>query len=278
MSLKVRILLALSMVALLALLLPAGCGEVDEPADETLTTVGALTTVGTATSAPEPPSSTTSLSTTTSERQLYLPDLTPQPIDQLFIVATRSGRELWFSSSTANIGDGPLEMIGSYDAASGAIRAVQRIAARDGGPPEVREVGLFVYHESHEHWHFEDYFQLDIIARGNAGSAGSIVATTGKMTFCIHDRLRLTPPLPGSPESEIYTECDAEVQGISVGWVDLYDADLPGQQISIEHLADGRYLLRLIADPDDRIMEKNEANNIFEMQVEITGTRVERLE
>jgi hypothetical protein len=278
-----RLLTALltALVVMLALL-AWGCGDAAETGREpaqgdvgssgtTTTTIAPTTTTG------FPPTSTDSsspASTAPPAPAFRLPDLTPLPPQQLYI-DTNAGtgeRELRFSSQVANRGDAPLEMRGERDG-SGRTLAIQRLETAAGGVHE-RVVGFFILHEEHNHWHFEDFTRLDILALEASGAAGRVMASTEKLTSCVRDRVRLSPTVAGSPEEPGYRRCRTDIQGISVGWTDLYEADLPGQLVNIDELPDGRYLLRLTADPDNRILEKNEDNNVTTVTIEIRGRDV----
>lgn len=49
--------------------------------------------------------------------------------------------------------------------------------------------------------------------------------------------------------------------GISVGWADVYDAELRFQAINVTGLRAGDYLLKVSADPVGAFLESNDANN-----------------
>lgn len=206
---------------------------------------------------------------------LLLPDLQAEPPVELYIQLNPDTfeRELWFDSRVINIGDGPLEMIGKYDRQSNKTRAVQRIETKQDTFQEI-VVGYFVYHEAHKHWHFEDFIELEIFPYDPKGAPDKLVATTGKTTYCLHDVDRMSSPLPNSPIFAVYLGCDPVVQGLSVGWRDVYISTLPGQQLNIQNLPDDRYMLRMTADPENLIMEKDDDNNSSVIYIEIRGRRV----
>ena len=215
------------------------------------------------------PSASTTISASPTSK-LLLPDLVSGALSDLFIVTNgeTGERKLFFSTTVANIGDGPLEMKGVYDEKMDQIRAIQHIETENGAVTE-REVGYFVFHEAHDHWHFEDFSMLEIFSLNSEGLPDKLMASTGKTTFCLQDSARLPSLVPNSPETAKYGGCDDLVQGISAGWEDLYDFTLPGQQLNIENLAEDRYMIRLTADPVDLILENNEDNNIAIAFVEI---------
>lgn len=91
---------------------------------------------------------------------------------------------------------------------------------------------------------------------------GRVVARSEKVSFCIRNSLPYNPRLPGfNPISE-YSECEGDVQGIGIGWMDVYGKNLPGQWIDITDVPGGRYWIESVVDPYNRIKESNEKNNI----------------
>lgn len=259
---------------------PAAEGEVKGVQEDTTEPETTTTTMASATSSEDQTTTTAEASGTEipEGRRLWLPDLVPRAIEEMYIRsnAQTGERELRFSTSTANRGDGPLEMRGEYDPAEDKTRAIQRIATPDG--PIERFIGHFVHHEGHDHWHFEDFSRLDIYSVDEDGQPLEMVATSGKITVCIRDIVRIWPPLEGSPDQRYYRDCGVEIQGLSVGWADLYGPEVRGQQVNIEHLPDGQYILQQIADPDGLILEKNEDNNVASLLVEITGRQIRVVE
>ncbi|MEJ7592501.1 MAG: lysyl oxidase family protein [Planctomycetaceae bacterium] len=60
--------------------------------------------------------------------------------------------------------------------------------------------------------------------------------------------------------------------GLSVGWADVYDRGLEGQSIDITNVPDGNYWLETVVDPDNRLMESNENNNVTRIQITLRRT------
>ncbi|RPI81020.1 MAG: hypothetical protein EHM41_21500 [Chloroflexi bacterium] len=89
------------------------------------------------------------------------------------------------------------------------------------------------------------------------------------MGYCIFDTVPVSKDwleehgvqdLKISLEDE-YTNCGVNLQGISVGWVDIYEYDLEGQALDISGFSDGVYALRSVTDPDRVLYEANPRNN-----------------
>jgi Lysyl oxidase len=178
---------------------------------------------------------------------------------------------LRFSATIWNAGSGPLELRG--EASGGRTFAYQRMYDASGGVTE-RLVGAFVYHEGHHHWHFEHFADYELwqerdynawLANGRHGREprwrGSKTTGQGE-SYCVRDS-NLVQRLPDSPPSEIYSTCDREIQGISVGWGDTYDFFLDDQWIDVGEtsLPDGRYVLRVIADPRNLLRESDDGED-----------------
>ena len=201
-----------------------------------------------------------------------LPDLRVSEPHELYIQLGEDGiREIRFSTTIANMGDGPLEMIGSFDEASGAVSTIQRIHREDGTINE-RDVGRFVFDDGHDHWHLEDFIVFELLSVTDDGQPGEVLATTGKMTFCLADSHPVAdPPVNAAPKAGV-TSCDQEIQGISVGWEDIYLAALPGQELDIPDLPDGRYAIRSKVDPDGLLLETNDNNNETLSFVDVEGS------
>ena len=129
-------------------------------------------------------------------------------------------------------------------------------------------MGDFVYHASHDHFHFEGFAEYELWKRdvydswASGSGQGQAMRRGSKTTFCLMDS-RLVQSLPGSPSSAVYNDCGQTHQGISVGWGDVYDYSLPDQWIDLgtSRLADGKYVLRSIADPKNVLYESANKND-----------------
>ena len=73
-----------------------------------------------------------------------------------------------------------------------------------------------------------------------------------------------------------FAKCSGKVQGISSGWVDLYDYSLPGQCMGIGSLNNGIYYLRIRANPLKLFKEKTTKNNVAWVSFKLSGERENR--
>lgn len=186
------------------------------------------------------------------------PNLQALPASEL-ILETRDGRDyLRFSATTWNNGRGPLELVAGEvdtgndnDTGNDKQKVYQRIFFDDGTSYEV-PAGWFVYHADHDHIHFESYATYTLQAEGAPGNSQAIGSKT---TFCIIDTDRINHRLDGAPKRPVYTQCDADVQGMSVGWGDTYRYFLAGQELDVTEFESGTYRLSIEVDPNDNLVE-----------------------
>src|SRR5207237_2460044 len=204
-----------------------------------------------------------------------LPDLFPLVSPQdgyvygwTYDLAELPGRVLLrLTTATANRGRGDLELNGGNVLPSGSQEVYQRIYLQGGGSVD-RLAGTFTYHPSHEHIHFDDFaaYRLRQLTPGNG--VGNSVAEGEKISFCLVDVDHFDDTLPGSPIPRRSINC-GQMQGISVGWADVYDQTLPDQWIDITDVPDGPYWLEVQADPLNRIVESDETNNTVRILINV---------
>jgi hypothetical protein len=198
-----------------------------------------------------------------SDGGLY-PDLRTQPpVDLFFDAAEIDGQVrqvLRFTNRILNAGVGTLEVRGSPE---GGEQVQQRIFSGDGNYVE-RTAGTVIYHATHNHWHFDSIMAFEVWERGeyqrwlaSARTSGAPRWHHAKLSSCLLDS-EFAIELPETPGAPAYDEqCLPQLQGISSGWIDIYDWTLPDQWVVLDPtvLPDGQYVLRSIADPENRIWE-----------------------
>ena len=172
---------------------------------------------------------------------------------------------LRLTSATPNVGAGPMELRGGATHPDNTQDVYQRIYL-DGAGFTNRLAGTFEYDPSHGHIHFDGYAQFNLRLVTGANGVGPIIAGGLKTSFCLLDSAPYNLSLPGAPFSGHYDSCD-QIQGISVGWSDVYDQFLPNQWIDITDVPNGTYWLETIVDPDDHLLESNETNNTARIQI-----------
>jgi hypothetical protein len=224
-----------------------------------------------------------------------LPDLVTLPVhdDGLVLEHGSKGHELLrLSNEIGNRGRGPLELYPSAasnncdgDGNPGNDRDVfQRTFLDSNGDGTFERaqdtssqhalVGCEQYHPAHHHWHLLDFSRYKL----NRLKTGETVARSTKIGFCIIDSNHYLKGLPGSPKESHYpagsSDCtENSIDGLSVGWADVYYYSLPGQQLNVTGAPAGRYCLVSSADPDHLLRESNDANNTRRTLVKMNPAR-----
>jgi glucose/arabinose dehydrogenase len=207
-----------------------------------------------------------------------LPDLDQETPSLLQVTASGTSGQptyrLGFRSAVRNIGDGPLEVVGTRSDRETPFMSVAQRIQRVGAPPKVvPAVGRMRYTVSpdHRHWHYLDFerYELQRYELRPAGSTEPLF-TDRKTGFCLGDRYRVsTRPLAAAPPEPVYTgSCGLDQpdrlrlrEGISVGYGDDYSAFLEGQDLPLNGLPDGRYVLVHRVNVDHGLRELSYANN-----------------
>jgi Lysyl oxidase len=202
-----------------------------------------------------------------------LPDVivVPDALAEIRLDAeTLPGRRLLrLSAATPNIGPGPLEIRGSTLLSADRQEVVQRVYRSDGTFWD-RAAGTSTYHPTHAHIHFEDWAVYRLRTLLPDGAAGQVVAQGSKTSFCLLDLAVYDAALAGAGPGQ-YLTCGATVQGISPGWSDVYNRELPDQWIDVTDVPEGRYWLEGEVDPENRIVEApgGETNNVARVPIEL---------
>jgi hypothetical protein len=168
---------------------------------------------------------------------------------------------LRFDNTIYNSGSGALEVVGQLEGNTDETMVHQRLYIRTGATTE-RRVGEFTYHPGHFHWHMKNFALYEVLPVSAFGEPSAAVASNKKVGYCLMD-LRLEGRLAGGsePPRAQYIGCDKEIQGISVGWGDIYEYFRPDQWVDVTDLADGLFALRSTVDPDNLLLEEDETNN-----------------
>lgn len=215
------------------------------------------------------------------------PDLVTLPIEAGDLGMQRDGDRalLRLSNEIGNQGAGPLEITPSEvsencDGDGDPVNdrdAFQRIygdgdadGLYDGAAEPVeleRLFGCMRYHPAHDHWHVLDFARYEL----RREPIGRLALRARKIGFCVVDN-RLAFPGEGAGSEPFYPTgpaeqaeqqgCqEAETQGLSPGWADIYLLKLPGQELDVTGLRRGRYCLVSTADPLNLLDERDEDNN-----------------
>jgi hypothetical protein len=227
-----------------------------------------------------------------SRAEPLLPNLRTRPFTGIEIRVKEGVRRLRFANAVGNDGTGVLELFpkredcnDNGDFSDDRVAYQRLYADTDGDGVFDRDVdrrkgsfpvGCMTFHPAHDHWHLEDFARYQLFRKT---ASGALVASATKVSFCVRDGFRFRPKLAGSPAQPYYGACSRRsTMGLSVGWADVYGADLPGQSLRITELPDGRYCLVSTADPSDRLVETDETDDSLSTLLGIRGTHVHDLE
>jgi len=193
------------------------------------------------------------------------PDIVEQ-ISHMQVQNEHQREMLRFSTTHINVGDGPLQIRGGGQIAPCTIDGVafaqctvatQEVLDKTGKIVQTHAAGVALFHPEHNHWHQSAVALFEVRAGAVNGPA---ISTGKKITFCLIDNDQTILVKKGG--SRTYFECNAELQGISVGWSDDYHQSTEGQELDITGAREGIYYLIHQADPENHWLEKDKSNNL----------------
>ncbi len=193
--------------------------------------------------------------------RLMLPDLRTLPPSDLEIVILPDGsRELRLSNTIWNSGAGALELEGEINPRTRMTRVVQNVHAR-AGAELAHLVGEFVWHPTHDHWHFAGFSIYELWTLAPSGVLDEIVSSSDKVSYCVIDTDIIDRQNQSFEPRRGYYGCGRALQGLSAGWGDTYKSFLDGQEIHLAGVEDGFYALKSTTNPDASLLEANYSNN-----------------
>ena len=158
-----------------------------------------------------------------------MPDLqTLPPTDLRLLVDPNNGRKMIrFSNSVVNLGSGPLEFQGKFDRSTGVVQVTPVIYRSDSTYIE-RRIGELLFHEEHDHWHWDDFSEYEVWTVTPDGALDALIYSSGKVSYCLRDdEQALADPtskdalrMGNFPHQAVYRGCGWSRQGISAGWID----------------------------------------------------------
>ena len=207
------------------------------------------------------------------QAKLLRPNLVVLKAADLHIQRTSAGRYLRFESGLGNIGRGPIEVrpntsrpcpTGKHHSTQVIYRDVDGSGSFHRGTDTTlarRSAGCMVFHRAHDHWHFEAASRYTLFQPGRESDVR--VTARRKMSFCLRDSRRVPAEYGRFHHAEFYGACSkTSPQGISVGWVDVYQSFLAGQALKLPDRArDGLYCLKIKVDPRNQLLESDDDDN-----------------
>ena len=199
-------------------------------------------------------------------------------------------RCLRFDQVIANVGDGPFEVRYRMDGLATDQQLRQRIFASDGSFTELT-VDTYEFHPTHAHFHYKNFGQA-FLYRLHPDGPLEKVRESRKNGFCMIDvdntRFGVDDhgvPYKGeAPRTYYFPRCNAPterdehgtymVNGISVGWADIYNWYLADQYIEISGVPDGLYVIETVANPARTVQEATFDDNAARATIRLTGDKV----
>ena len=212
-----------------------------------------------------------------------LPDGTPTPdlqsLPAFSIQVNRKGTQLQFAANVWNAGNSPLVVDGFRRDGQDVMDAYQYFLDEDGNQVAYQQVGTMIWHPapSHNHWHFNDFATYELL---NADMTRAV--RSGKESFCLANTDAVDLTGDGAAweayEEDLGSVCGGyEIRSIrevlSAGWGDTYAQYRAGQSFPIKNLADGIYYVRVLANPDNTLIETDTTNNESLRKVHIYTNR-----
>jgi hypothetical protein len=170
-----------------------------------------------------------------------------------------------FTSSSGDVADGCITA-GTHRVMRFTFhsRNVGRAAVTLGSPPSNPNTysPIFVWSAAHVHWHIRNFNTLSLTNT----STGAV--TTGlKQGYCLMDNHQWA----SNPPPSVYT---CSYQGVSQGWDDVYNFDLPCQFINMDSVGDGTYQFSAAMNVSHVVEESDYGNNVATATLQIQGNRV----
>lgn len=207
-----------------------------------------------------------------------LPDLASLPAWGMSVQnQRRTGKAyLNFGATVWNRGPSPLVVEGFREPDLESMKAYQYFYL-DGEPVGRSFSGRLEYdHDAgHDHWHFRDFASYALLDANR-----SPVRLSGKESFCLAptDIIDLTQPGAAMrPWLESLSTACGETDSLWIrevlqaGWGDTYTQYRPGQSFNITKVPNGKYFVRVLANPDGRLVEVTDANNVAYRRIFLRG-------
>lgn len=186
------------------------------------------------------------------------------PAETWFVEQDGDRRLLRFATVAANLGEGPLDII-ALPGEGETSQTWQRVWTSNWNFHDSLS-GEFIFHEEHDHVHFDAFERYTL-----RDTSGAVVAESEKVSFCLRDSVRLIEDRPPAEGLMLVDDgsCEGQQQVINPGFGDHYHALLEDQWIDITGVPAGSYEVEIVVDPLDLIIESNEDNNVGSFRVVI---------
>ncbi|MFN2587571.1 MAG: lysyl oxidase family protein [Actinomycetota bacterium] len=133
--------------------------------------------------------------------------------------------------------------------------------------------------DEHDHWHFKQFAAYSLL-----DADGDEVLDSRKEAFCLASTDAIDLTLPGvdlNPAMGLSTACGSRTsiwvrEILPLGWGDTYFQGLPGQSFDVTGLPNGKYFIRVEANPGGLLHEQSHANNVELREIRLRGPAGDR--
>ncbi|HEY4094497.1 MAG TPA: lysyl oxidase family protein [Baekduia sp.] len=213
---------------------------------------------------------------------LKCPDLRMAPPSDLRIQHAGGGRvRLLTANHIVNVGQGPLELVGTKDPARPRFaQAVQVIRTRGGRPVYFPAAGWIYWKAIPGQGHYWKYYRaarFELWTLNPDGTRAQMVRTGPKLSYCFRDLARVRT-WARTPKQRVFPACSQSFGrralrlGVSPGWADVYPATYHQNWIDVTGLR-GCFAFVHRADPTGQLIEQREDNNLAERIVRLPARR-----
>lgn len=209
-------------------------------------------------------------------------------------------RCLRLSAAMYNAGKGPLDLL-LHDPGTSGGAVTQRVHRDTGGSyaeeraeGETRAAGEWTYHEAHEHSHYAGFVDFELYRVSNEEGPQLDPKSTKRLEPSVSghksgwhpgdQRMADWNRIDQPPAFEGFFGCLQEGAGECItqaqGWGDHYRWQRPGNYVEFPTNdadgtnVDGDYVVRMVVDRDDRVLESRERDNSAYAWIRVSGENV----
>lgn len=204
-----------------------------------------------------------------------LPDLIPLPSWGIRVENYRRRSVMSFGATVWTAGASDLVVEGFRREGEATMDAFQYFYENGSvvGKARVGELE-FDSRDGHSHWHFKQFAAYSLL-----DADGEEVLTSGKEAFCLASTDAIDLTLPGvdlNPTIGLSTACGSPSsiwvrEILPLGWGDTYFQGLPGQSFNVTDLPNGKYFIRVEANPGGLLHEQSHENNVELREIRLKG-------
>ncbi|HEV2755966.1 MAG TPA: lysyl oxidase family protein [Actinomycetota bacterium] len=209
-----------------------------------------------------------------------LPDLVPLPSWGIRLENGRKRSVVSFGATVWTAGASDLVVEGFRREGEATMDAYQYFY-ENGSVTGKARVGELEYddRDGHAHWHFKQFAAYSLL-----DADLNEVRTSGKEAFCLASTDAIDLTLPGvdlNPTIGLSTACGSPSsiwvrEILPLGWGDTYFQGLPGQSFNVTDLPNGKYFIRVEANPGDLLHEQSHENNVELREIRLKGPAGDR--